>query len=402
MPPNPARVFVTGMGTVNCTGSDAARLWKSSLQGERMIHDGFGVISSDLLLSLQNFLVDYLPKSTSDSVRRLFSNPESSKFTIITLYALCQAISAAGWSRLGEGDSIFFATTTGQVPLWENPLMDYLEGKIASAEFAKPFSQEPLGLALNSALSLLNASGVRTHLISSACSASTQAMALAYFSLQSQQSKRCLAGGTELLCQLTREGFKSLQLLSANPSTPFDQNRSGINLSEASAFICLETDPAQKSDLVLSGAGMANDGYHMTSPHPEGLGILQSMRGALNSANLKAEAVSWVHAHGTGSKANDEAEVAAIRSLFEPHPPMVSSTKPVHGHALAVSGVLESVVSLQSIVHGQIPPTAGLKDPEWSAGCVFPTGAQNQPVNHVLKNSLGFGGANASVVFSRA
>ena len=357
-------VWVTGMGTVNVTGHSPQELWDGTLSGKSFISD-----------------------------------KKEHSFFSMTLHAMSQAMQAAGWKNLNEDDALFFATTTGQIPLWEGDVMDYLDGKISSDRLAETLSHEPLGASLKKNLDMLDSSRCHTKIISSACSASTQALVLAAAWLRSGKARRCLVGGTELSCQLTGAGFQGLRLVSSRPATPFDSGREGINLSEASAFLCLEKDPSPSSLACLSGGGLSTDGYHMTAPDPQGGGILRAMTLALKSAGLKPEEISWIHAHGTGSLANDAAEVSAIRSLFE-KPPVVSSTKPVHGHALAVSGVLESIISILSIRDGIVPQTLGLVSHDWAGKIHFPKKPETMRVRHVLKNSLGFGGANACVIFS--
>ena len=405
------KVWVTGMGTVNSTGRSVATLWKSVLEKESFIKEGFGLIPDELLFSLEQDLLHFLPASQGIRIRELFQKPTTSKLTLLTLHSACQAMQSAGWEKLQEGDAVFFATTTGQIPVWENDLMDYLEGRITSPKLAETFQYEPLGISIRDTLKILGGHGCRTQVISSACSASTQALVLASLWLKegkappSGKARRALVGGTELLCRLTGSGFKGLQLLSSEPATPFGPNRKGINLSEASAFLCLETEPQNPPLALLSGGGLANDAYHMTSPDPTGEGICRAMKAALHSAGLRPSAITWVHAHGTGSQANDDAEAKAIQTLFAGCRPIVSSTKPIHGHALAASGVLESIICMMGIREGIVPATRGLTSLHGTEDLTFgtlslPGEHQSLPVRHVLKNSLGFGGANAAVVFS--
>jgi 3-oxoacyl-(acyl-carrier-protein) synthase len=212
--------------------------------------------------------------------------------------------------------------------------------------------------------------------------------------------KRCLVGGAEVLCALTTEGFRSLQLLSTEPATPFDANRKGINLSEGAAFLCLEAD-ASRPLARLSGFGFSTDGFHMTGPHPEGEGSYRAMRDALTKAGLQPHDIDWVHAHGTGSQANDTSEGLAISRLFaDENRPYVSSTKWFHGHALAASGALETALVISAMNSQRVLHTRGLKTPDPRVKLKHPEHDIMMPVKHVLKNTLGFGGANAAIVLS--
>ncbi|MBI3555800.1 MAG: beta-ketoacyl-[acyl-carrier-protein] synthase II, partial [Deltaproteobacteria bacterium] len=251
----------------------------------------------------------------------------------------------------------------------------------------------------------------RAFLTSSACAASTQGLALAAQWLAQGKVKRVLVGGAEVLCNLTLEGFRSMQLVSPLNSTPFDVNRKGINLSEAAAFVCLEPEATATAKPLahLSGFGLSTDGYHMTAPHPEGRGIFEAMQAALKSAGLSTQDISWVHAHGTGSRHNDQAEGSAIARLFTDGAgraiidgPWTSSTKWVHGHALGASGALETTLCVHALLQQTILKTTGLKDPDPAIGLRHPTASAPARLRHILKTTLGFGGSNAALVLSQA
>jgi 3-oxoacyl-[acyl-carrier-protein] synthase-1 len=201
---------------------------------------------------------------------------------------------------------------------------------------------------------------------------------------------------------LTIHGFRCLQLLASEQCAPFSSRRGGIQLSEGAAFLCLER--ASTGLARLSGAGFSTDAHHMTAPHPEGEGSRKAMQRALRSAGLQPQQIDWVHAHGTGSTHNDSAEAAAIGSLFGngDAAPWVSATKPIHGHALGASGALEAVVCVEALRHQIVLPTFGLTDPDPALGLRHPPATVPTALRHVLKNTLGFGGANAALVFSAA
>ncbi|MEQ1875940.1 MAG: beta-ketoacyl synthase N-terminal-like domain-containing protein, partial [Bdellovibrionia bacterium] len=209
--------------------------------------------------------------------------------------------------------------------------------------------------------------------------------------------RRCLVGGVEVLSQLTTEGFKSLQLLAENPCKPFDRNRNGINLSEGAAFLCLEAS-GEKSLADVTGWGYSTDAFHVTSPEPAGRGCFKAMTSALTKAGLDPKDISWVHCHGTGSHANDLAEGPAVRKLFADTPAV--STKSIHGHSLAASGALEAVVCVQALLNGRVPATHGLENPDPAIPLRHVRAAEARPARHIVKNTLGFGGNNAALVFS--
>jgi len=375
-----ARVAITGIGAYTCAGRSASELWDHALRGASGIRDGVGRIEMDVA-----------GEETANTART----------TCFAANAAREAMKSAGWNGFGSNDGLIFATTTGRIPAWELPLVAHLRGEMDRERFAEVFRSQPLGSALDALKEELGFFG-RTLLVSSACSAATQALALGAMWIRQGRAKRVLVIGAEVLCNLTLAGFASLQLLAKEGARPFDRDRGGINLSEGAGAICLESEPARAALALLSGYGLSTDGYHMTSPHPEGQGSFQAMRQALATAGLRPDEISWVHAHGTGSKHNDSAEGAALAHLFAevPTAPYVTSTKRVHGHALGASGAIETVICVEAIRRGIVLPTAGLRTPDAAIRVRHATAPIETPVRHVLKNTLGFGGTNASLVFS--
>lgn len=376
------RVAITGIGAYTCAGRNADELWARAVLGESGIHDGVGRIDATA------------PGEHDENTART---------TYFAATAAREAMARAGWDRLGPDDGLVFATTTGRIPAWESPLVDHLRGELGPEEFAEVFRSQPLGSALDALKTDLAFDG-RTLLVSSACSAATQALALGAMWIRQGRVKRVLVVGAEVLCNLTLAGFGSLQLLAAEGARPFDRDRQGINLSEGAGALCLESAAGARPLAFLSGYGLSTDGYHMTSPHPEGRGSYQAMRRAIDGAGVRPEEVSWVHAHGTGSKHNDASEGAALAHLFAEVsvPPYVTSTKRIHGHALGASGAIEGVLCVQALLNGKVLPTAGLANPDPDIRVRHAAGPLSLPIRHVLKNTLGFGGTNASLVFSHS
>ncbi len=384
-------VWVTGQGAITCSGSSIDALWQAARHGTSGLKDGLGYIPDQAFIEGRAQLAD---------------NPLFAKVTLppnrakeLALLTLEQAVRRAGWTELRPTDGFILATTTGQIPQWDKALTSYLLGTLAKLEFVEAVQHQPLGDLLDSVCSRIGFSG-RQLLVTSACAASTQALAIAAMWLEQGLVDRCIVGGAEVLCDLTIQGFSSLQLLSRKASQPFDLHRSGINLSEGAGFLCLESEPSDRSLACLSGFGLSSDGYHMTAPQPEGHGCRKAMAAALASAALACADIDWIHAHGTGSTHNDSAEAAAIRSLFSNDPPWVSSSKWVHGHALGASGVIESILCIEALRHQIVLKTHGLEQPDPALHLRHPPTNVPTKIQHILKNTLGFGGTNAALVWS--
>jgi len=393
-----SRAFVTGIGAVSCLGNGVEALWEGALahaSGLSLDGDGFciGALAETVLQQAIDEMDSLRPSGVGSST--FPSYPAHA----VTLAAARQAMRHAGWEGLRADDGVIFATTTGQIPIWELEVIRFLEGQIEVGTLAETFKYHSLGLTISQVCELLDFRG-HCQVLSSACAASTHALALARLWIEQGVVKRCLVGGTELLCQLTKRGFHSFQLLSKKVAAPFDQNRDGINLSEGSGFLCVEAAPSGRPLAVISGGGITSDAYHMTAPDPEGRGCLRAMRAALASAGLAPDAITWVHAHGTGSPHNDLAESTAIRELFGDHGPYVSSTKAIHGHALGASGALESVLCIKALQHQTVLATTNLHTADERLAVRHPRQHLEMPVAHIMKNTLGFGGANGSVILS--
>jgi len=239
--------------------------------------------------------------------------------------------------------------------------------------------------------------------ISSACSSSAKVFGSARRMIEAGMIDAAVVGGVDTLCLTTLYGFGSLQLLSTQACRPYDAARDGISIGEAAAFALLERLPQEPraEDLLLLGIGESSDAYHMSSPHPEGLGARTAMEQALKAAGLIPEAIDYINLHGTATPSNDAAEGKAVRALFGSATPC-SSTKGATGHTLGAAGGLEAVISLLALRHGLLP--AGLNTAQLDPGIDVHYLLQNreQRVKHVISNSFGFGGTNCSLVLGRA
>ncbi len=375
----PRSVWIAGVGAVSCLGPNVDSLWRNTLAGHSGIKNGLGRVSADSLCEFSPAVQD-------------------NRALAFCVKAAGEAMTQAGWKSLEPDDGLILATTTGQLLMWDFGFIDFINGRSTREQFRKVFANQPLAELLCSVAHHFAHTGPSS-LVTSACSASTQALAMGAMWIRQGRVKRCLVVGVEVLCDLTTEGFRSLQLLSNEPARPFDQARQGINLSEGAAVICLEEKSANPLAR-LSGFGFSTDGYHMTGPHPEGDGSFRAMDAALRVAGLKPSEISWVHAHGTGSLQNDLAEGLAIARLFGTDAPWVSSTKWLHGHALAASGALEVAVIVRAMTEGIVLHTRGLVQPDVKIPVRHPMVDVQQPVLHVLKSTLGFGGTNAALVIS--
>ncbi len=253
--------------------------------------------------------------------------------------------------------------------------------------------------------------------VSTACSSGGDAISMAAMLLQSGQADAVLAMGAEsALSPVFILGLSSAHALSTNndnpqsASRPFDRDRDGFVIGEGGGALILETEENARSrgaEIFAELAGFANctDGYHVTSPHPEGIGAVYCMRKAIEHAGMDAGEVDYINTHGTATGVGDPIETHAIRELFGDHckDMAVTSTKGATGHMMGAGGITEAITCIQCIRTGVIPPTLNLDhvDEKCAPLNFVPKKSVRKEVQAAMSNSFGFGGQNSSLVFRK-
>lgn len=239
--------------------------------------------------------------------------------------------------------------------------------------------------------------------ISSACSSSAKVFGSARRMIEAGLIDAAIVGGVDSLCLTTLYGFNSLGLLSQQACRPYDTQRDGISIGEAAAFALLERVPENLDDnsVLLLGIGESSDAYHMSSPHPEGLGAKMAIEGALKMAGLQAADIDYINLHGTATQTNDAAESKAISAVFGSDTPC-SSTKGATGHTLGAAGGIEAVICALALQNNLLPGGLNTREVDPELGMNYLLNNKEQQITHVLSNSFGFGGTNCSLIFGRA
>lgn len=239
--------------------------------------------------------------------------------------------------------------------------------------------------------------------VSSACSSSAKVFSVARRMIETGLIDAAVVGGVDTLCLTTLYGFNSLGLLSTQACRPYDMARDGISIGEAAAFALLErTDPyLDENAILLLGIGESSDAYHMSSPHPEGLGANMAMQQALQSAGLLAADIDYINLHGTATPSNDAAEAKAVNAVFGSNIPC-SSSKGATGHTLGAAGAVEAVICGLALQHGFIPGGVNTTTVDPALGLNYQLENLHRPLARVISNSFGFGGTNCSLIFGLA
>lgn len=241
-----------------------------------------------------------------------------------------------------------------------------------------------------------------TMAISTACSSSAKVFAAAARQLALGTIDAAIVGGVDTLCLTTLYGFSSLELTSPLPCRPYDPARNGISVGEGAAFALLERPAGLlPGSVLLLGTGESSDAYHMSSPHPDGLGARLAMTAALRSAGLAAADIDYINLHGTSTPANDAAEGKAIAGLFGERVPC-SSTKGATGHTLGAAGAVEAVICALALRDGLLPGSPGTATVDPALPIQYVLHSQPAKLRRALSNSFGFGGSNCSLAFGVA
>ena len=252
--------------------------------------------------------------------------------------------------------------------------------------------------------------------IVSACASGSHAIGDAALVIRRGQADAILAGGTEsAIVPLILAGFCSMRALAdgrddpAAASRPFDATRSGFVMAEGAAVVMVEelehaVRRGARIYCEVIGYGASNDAYHVATPHPESIGVIEMMRAALGSAGISPHDVDYINAHGTSTPYNDSAETLAIKTVFgdHAHQMAVSSIKSMIGHLFGAAGAIEALATALTIHHGVIPPTINYRtpDPECDLDYV-PNVAREADVRVALSNSMGLGGHNGCVIMKK-
>ena len=409
------RVVVTGIGIISPLGITRDESWAGAKEGR----SGVGPITR---FDASAFATHFAAEVKGFSADKFIDFKDQKKQDLFSQYAIADTHEALEDSNL-LGDTTTYAAAKmgcvlgvgiGGLNILEKFHQAYLEGgpkKISP--FLIPGMISNLGpgnVAIKYGLKGVN------YTVTSACTSSTHAIGEAFRMIADGLQDVMVTGGSEsTVCPIGIGGFNALKALSTRnddpqrASRPFDKDRDGFVLGEGCAILVLEAlETAQKRGAPIYGEvvgyGTSCDAYHMTAPSADGEGAVNCMRNALEWANLKPEQVDYLNAHGTSTPANDSSESAAIKTVFGEWAKkglLVSSTKSMTGHLLGAAGAIEAAFSVLAIRDGVVPPTINLDKP--GEGCdldYVPHKARQHKVKVAMSNSFGFGGTNATLVFS--
>ena len=409
----PRRVVITGMGVVTGLGDTLEGFWSSLCAGR----SGIGPLT---LFDTTEFKVHFGGQVRDWDPAARFGVKEARHLDRFAQFAMAAAIAAVADSGIDfsalppHASGVIIGSGIGGLNEFESQHTVMMQkGPSRISPFTIP------KLMVNAASGQVSIRwGLRgpNSAIATACASAANAIGDAFKIIQNHQADVMVTGGSEAaITHMGLGGFAAMRALSTRnddpqrASRPFDRDRDGFVLAEGAGILILEEESfARKRGARIYaevlGYGMSADGSHITAPDEEGRGAARAMQLCLEDARLGPEAVDYINAHGTSTGLGDLAETKAMKLVFGPHAKnlQISSTKSELGHLLGASGGVEAVISALAIDRGVLPPTINLENP--GDGCdldYIPNVAREVTVDHVMSNSFGFGGHNASLLIGR-
>lgn len=305
--------------------------------------------------------------------------------------AMARSIDRFGPARVG----VVLGTSTAGIAEGEAAVRRRLDGE--AWDSPDQFRAQELSDLARAAVALCGARGP-AYVVSTACTSGAKAMTAAARLIRTGLCDVVLCGGVDTLCDMTLNGFASLEAISARVANPFSINRDGINIGEGAGLFVLSTEPAPWR---LAGWGESSDAHHLSAPDPTGAGAELAARKALQMASLSERDIGYVHLHGTGTRLNDLMEAALVHRLFGDAVP-ASSTKPLTGHTLGAAGACQAAFCLMAMAEGRLPANVwdGQRDPELAPIRLVEAGETASRLRYCYSASYAFGGNNAALILA--
>ena len=391
------KIVVTGMGIISSIGNSVEENFHS------LIHSKSGITRVENFSTyLKDFIkVGEIKLSNEDLSERLNIVKENSytRTSLLAIFAIKEAIKHFSETEISQM-GLVSASTVGGMDKTEQYFYEY-QNNISVRKYIHTHN---IGDITHQIADYFGLKSIVTAL-STACSSSANAIITGCNLLRMGYLKQVIVGGSDPLSKFTINGFNSLMILSDTDCQPFDNNRKGLNLGEAGAFLVLETEEnALKNNhkilATLSGWGNANDAYHQTASSADGEGAFLAMQKALSMANLSPSEIDYVNAHGTATQNNDLSESIALSRVFHSVPDF-SSTKAFTGHTLATASSVEAIYSILAIQNGIVFPNLNFQTPMVELDIKPQTEIKYKEINNVLSNSFGFGGNCSTLIFSK-
>jgi len=410
------RVVVTGMGALTPIGNNLQDLWKGLVDGV----SGAGLITH---FDTSKFKTRFACEIKNYDPANHFDRKESRKMDRYTQYAHVAADEAVKDAHLDpestdkDRSGVIWASGIGGIETILEEVKGFVTGD-GTPRFSPFFIPKMISDIAAGMLSIRYGFRGPNFATVSACASSTNAIIDAYYYILLGKADLFIAGGSEASINPPGiGGFNAMQAMSTNneeyatASRPFDVTRDGFVIGEGAGALILEELEHAKARgariyAEVIGSGLTADAYHITAPHPDGIGAINVMKQAINEAGLKPSDVDYINVHGISTPLGDVAETKAILTLFgeQAYKLNISATKSMTGHLLGAAGAVEAIATTMAVVHDIIPPTINFRNPDPAIDQnlnLTLNKAQQRTVNVALSNNFGFGGHNASILIRK-
>lgn len=414
------RVVVTGLGAVTPLGNTVPQLWDSVVNGK----SGAGPITH---FDTTNFKTKFACEVKNFDAAEFIDRKEVRKMDLCSQYAIVAADEAIADAKIEvekenlDKIGVIFGIGIGGIKTFEEEVLGYAKTKDTIGPKFNPFFIPKMISDIGPGhVSIKYGFRGPNFTTTSACASSTNAIVDAFNYIRLGKANIIVTGGAEAaITEAGVGGFSSMHAISTrndSPETasrPFSASRDGFVIGEGGVCLILEEYEHAKARgakiyAELAGCGLSADAYHITAPHPEGLGAMLVMNNALEDAEMKPEDIDYINVHGTSTPLGDIAETKAIKKVFgeSAYKLNISSSKSMTGHLLGATGALEALICVLSVKNDIVTPTInfteGDEDPEIDYKLNFTFNkAQKREVRAALSNTFGFGGHNASVIFKK-
>jgi 3-oxoacyl-[acyl-carrier-protein] synthase II len=396
------RIAITGMGIISSIGNNVEENFNSLQSGKHGISD----IELFETRHAGKIKTGEIKKSNEELIKMLHLNDDNNftRTSLLGMAAAKEAVESAGISNINEYKTgLISSTSVGGMDITEKYFYTYED----FPDKQKYIDSHDAG---SSSLAIADVLGLKgmVSTISTACSSAANAIMMGAKLIQNKVLDRVIVGGTDSLSKFTLNGFNTLMILTDSYNIPFDNDRKGLNLGEAAAYLVLESDEVVQKEnkkvlAYLSGYGNANDAHHQTASSENGQGAYLAMQQALKISGIPKEEIDYINVHGTATPNNDLSEgIAMIRTFGENNVPEFSSTKAFTGHTLAAAAGIEAVYSILAMQHNLIFPNLNFKTKMEEFDLTPVTVLKEKNIQHVLSNSFGFGGNCSTLIFSKS
>lgn len=372
-------IYITDYNCITPLGFDVESNWKALLEGES------GVALHQIIDNHEAFFVSKI--DTEKLEEEFYKHFENKNFTRLEKMFLLSLKPLVENHSISDETAFILSTTKGNISLLKNEnalpegvYLSYLAQKVA--DFFG-FKTKPI-------------------VVSNACVSGVMAIAVAKNMIQAGKYKDAFVVAGDEISEFVISGFNSFQAIGSEPCRPYDKTRNGINLGEATAsvYITSELNQTEKFKFKVLGDSAINDANHISGPSRTGDGLFLSIQNAMKEAKISAEQIDFISAHGTATLYNDEMEAIAFNRMDLQNVPL-NSMKGYYGHCLGASGLLESIISMESALNKTLIPSKNFEEMGVSQDLNIIKENQSAEIKYILKTASGFGGCNAAIVLEK-